>query len=180
MSRTRMHRRGLTHIELIASITIMSVLATVGSGLIWQGVVACRGASCAPQVHSEACAALERLVREIRCIELRPGEATPAPNIASMSATSMSWNSGDALALDGTDLLLTEDGGTPRVLLRNVQSLVLDATDQSGVTLALPRNGSACDSVRSISITLSVAREGVSDTLRTSVFIRSLVTGAAP
>jgi prepilin-type N-terminal cleavage/methylation domain-containing protein len=182
MNLARARRRGFTLIELIAAITIIAVLATLGSGLIWQGVVACRGASCAPQLHSESAAAMDRLVRELRCIELRSGVATPAPNITSITATSMIWTAGgaDAISLSGTDLMLTEDGGTPRILLRNVQSLQIGATNQSGVALSLPLNGTSCDSVRCISIRLTVSREGVSDTLRTRVFIRSLVTGAAP
>jgi prepilin-type N-terminal cleavage/methylation domain-containing protein len=180
MRRRRGRVRGFTLVELIASMCIIAMIATLGSGLVWQGAAACRGAATAPQVHAEGAAALERLVREWRGIELRPGSSPAAPSIQSIGAASMTWNSADSLALRGSDLMLTEDGGTARVLLRGVTSLAVRAYDESGAEVLPPVAGEACDAVRTLSVELTVSREGISDTLRTRVFIRSLMTGASP
>lgn len=173
-------RGAFTLVEMLASITIMAIVAGVGTGLIWQGVASCRTAANMPQTHAELSAAMERLTRELRSIEPRAGAAVAAPDIDAVAAGAMEWNAGDALSLEGTELMLTEDGGTARVLLRDVVSLAVRVYAEDGAEIATPIAGAACDPVRRVSLTIRVSRDGSTDTLRSQVFIRSLMAGAAP
>ena len=173
-------RRAFTLVEMLASITILAIVAGVGTGLIWQGVASCRTAANMPQTHAELSAAMERLTRELRSIEPRAGAGVATADIDAVAADAIEWGAGDGVSLEGTDLMLADDGGTPRVLLRNVVSLAVRVYAADGAEIATPIAGAACDQVRRVSLTIRVSRDGSTDTLRSQVFIRSLMAGAAP
>jgi hypothetical protein len=165
---------------MLASMSILALVAGVGTGLIWQGVASCRGSANVPQAHAELSAAMERLTRELRSIERRAGGGAAAPDIDAVRADAIEWNAGDGLSLEGTDLMLADDGGTARVLLRDVASLEVRVYGEDGAEIATPVAGTGCDGVRRVSLTIRVSRDGSTDTLRAAVFIRSLMAGAAP
>jgi prepilin-type N-terminal cleavage/methylation domain-containing protein len=180
MTRLPPGRRAFTLVEMLASITIMAIVAGVGTGLIWQGVASCRTAANMPQAHAELSAAMERLTRELRSIGPRAGAAVALPDIDAVAADAIEWDAGDAVSVEGTDLVLVEDGGAPRVLLRNVVSFAVSVYAEDGAEIDTPIAGAACDHVRRVSLTIRVSRDGSTDTLRSQVFIRSLMAGAAP
>lgn len=179
--RTRSPRpRAFTLVELIVALTILAVVAVLASGVIWQGVTACRDGATAPQVHAELSGALERITRELRAIPQRAGAPSAVPDISSITPTSISWSTGSSLSLSGTDLLLAIGGGAPCVLLRDVTALSIGGLDQEAHALAATLTGSECDPVQRVSVSITQAREGISDSLQVTVFIRSLMQGASP
>ncbi|MHC5023415.1 MAG: PilW family protein, partial [Planctomycetota bacterium] len=79
-------RRGFTLIEAVATILVLGVVGTGTSMILLSSVESYLDGAAAAQLHSEASIALDRLMREVRMIELDSGASGIAPNIDSMSA----------------------------------------------------------------------------------------------
>lgn len=174
-------RRGFTLVEAIASMVVVAALAGMGAQLTLRASRDYIESARAAELHTALASAFERLDRELREIRLRPNAPAVAPDIDALSASSITWNKAAgpcALTLSGSTLLLADAGGNPAPLLENVSALSLAAFDASGSPLALPIAGSACDAVRRIELSITVARDGRSDSLRTRVFLRSTMAGA--
>ena len=94
----------------------------------------------------------------------------------------MAWQDSDAdnysLTLAVDDLILQIDGGAGATLLTGVTGLTVKAFDKDNTELVLPLAGAACDPVRRISVEITQERNGVSQSLRGKVFIRSTMAGA--
>ncbi len=65
------------------------------------------------------------------------------------------------------------------MLATDVTDFTLRAFDESNAELALPLSGAGCDAIRRLSISLTVQRQGSQDTVRTRVFLRCTMSGAA-
>jgi prepilin-type N-terminal cleavage/methylation domain-containing protein len=167
-------RRAFTLVELIATMTILAALGSVVSIVIATSVDGYTRAATTAQLNSEISIALDRIDQLLRFI---PQSGSGGPDISSLTATSITWSGDWSLTLSGTQLLLTEDGGTPSVLLQDVSSLSVTARDQSNAALAASLSGSACDSIHRVRISITLTRSGVSETLRSRIFIRSLAAG---
>lgn len=174
----RTARRGFTLVEAVATIVVLAVIGTVSSGIVMNATGGYLEASEGAQLHAEASIALDRIVRELRSMSLDDAASSIAPDIESMSATAITWDDDDTLALSGTDLLLTEDGGAATLLLGDVSSFALTAHDESDATIALPITGAGCDAVRRVTIELTLTRNGVSESLRAKLFLRCTMAGA--
>lgn len=164
---------GFTLVEMIATITVLSVIGTVASGIILHAADGYLDASTTAQLHSELSVAMDRAVRELRKIPLASG----VPAIDAVTATSITWSTDYSLALSGNDLNLTLDGGAAAVLLSDVTALTIQTYDEDNAALAASLAGAACDPIRRIELNLTVERYGVSDSLRTRIFVRSTMSG---
>lgn len=176
----RRARRGFTIVEAIAVISVLAALGSIASTLIYTSVSGYRNISTQAQLVEEGSTALERLQTELRKIPLDSTASGTAPLISSVTATSMAWNSNYSLSLSGTQLSLTENGGTSSALLNNVSSLTIQCYDESNTALAASLSGSACNSIRRIAITITLTRDSITTTLRTKVFLRSTMSGGVP
>jgi prepilin-type N-terminal cleavage/methylation domain-containing protein len=174
------HRRGFTLVESIAAITILAAVASVASGILWAAVDAYSKGATAAVLHNEGSLAMERIIREFHNIPKKTGGATVAPEISSVTATSITWNTNYSLSLSGSQLTLTVGGGTARVLLNDVSSVTIQTYNESNAALAASLSGAACDPIRRISVQFTHARTGVSETLRTRLFLRCTMAGAVP
>lgn len=164
--------------ESVATIVILAALGSVTSSVVLTGIDGYLDASTRSQLHTEASIGMDRMVRELRRIALDPSATGAAPDIDTISATSISWHGGDdAIALSGTDLLLTSGGGAAAVLLTDVSSLTVAAFDESNVSVSLPAAGAGCDAIRRVSLTVTLDRAGVTETLRSRIFLRSTMEG---
>jgi prepilin-type N-terminal cleavage/methylation domain-containing protein len=178
MTRPRPSRRGFTLVEAITATVVLAVLGSVTSGIIYSAVTNYTRASLSAQLHSEASVTLDRVVRELRMIRDDPGVPGAQPNILSVTDSAIEWGPGSALALAGGDLMLTENAGPARVLARDVTQFALAVFDENNAPIALPLAGAACQPIRRVEVTLTLARSGVSSTVRTKLFLRCTVTGA--
>lgn len=169
----RIHR-AFTLVELVATMVVISTVGTVISVLIGTSVDGYTRAATTAQLNSELNVALDRIDQMLRFV---PQGTGGGPNISSLSATSLTWNTNWVLTLSGTNLTLSEAGGTASILVKDVSSLSITARDQSNAAMAASISGSACDSIHRIRISITQTRSGVSETLRTTIFPRTLMTG---
>jgi len=168
-----------TLFEAIATITIVAVVMAATSRIVFTATDGYASAVTRAELSNAASAALERITTELRNIPLRPAVDPAEPDIDTVTATSMAWSGSSSLSLSGTTLRLTS-AGTTSTLLEDVSSLTIRACDQSNTALAASLSGSACSAVRRVEITLTLGKGGVSETLRTRIFLRCMSAGAAP
>jgi len=164
---------GFTLIELVATMVILAALSSVGAGILITATDGYTNASLTAQLHNEASIAMDRMVREVRSIGLDTGAGGSAPDIDTVTATSLAWGGNSSFSLSGTNIMLTKNGGTARVLLKDVSSFSVQAYDEADNTMAASLSGTGCDTIRRLSLSVTLTRNGVSHTLRTKLFLRA-------
>lgn len=175
---SRQRAAGFTLVEAIATMTIVATIMAVVSRVVLVSVDAYAAATTRAELSSGLSTALERMCAELRQIPLVSGGSS-APDIASVSATSITWSANSTLALSGSNLTLALAGGSACTLLTNVSAFNLQCYDESNVALASSLSGNACAAIRRVQITVSVQRGGITETLRTRVFLRSQIAGSS-
>ncbi len=175
-------RRAFTLIEMIATVVIIGTVGSVASGIIYSASRAYTEAALGAQLHAELAAGLDRIDRAVREIGLKSPYASSAPNIVSLSASAITYNTSSVLTFNsGTgEITLSEGGGPTGVLLRDVSTCTFSAFDESNTALASSLSGAACDAVRRVSVSITLTRGGATQTLRTKVFLRCMLEGGAP
>ncbi|MHC5002828.1 MAG: PilW family protein [Planctomycetota bacterium] len=171
-------RRGFTLIELIATIVVLATVGTVASAIVMNATGGYVEASTAAQLHAEASVALDRIVRELRSMNLDTDATGIAPDIESIASSAITWNDDDTLTLTGSNLTLAEDGGSAVVLLGDVSAFTIAASDEDDASVPLPASAASCDPIRRLTITVTVTRHGVSETLRSKLYLRCTMAGA--
>jgi prepilin-type N-terminal cleavage/methylation domain-containing protein len=172
-------RRGFTLVEAVAAMALVATLGSVSSMIIYTGITGYRDAVMRGQLHSEISAAFDRLTRALWSIGRDTSATVVAPNITSVTATSITWDTNWSLSLSGSQLMLSEAGGTARSILNDVTSFSIQCYNESNTALAASLSGSATQAIRRIQLQATVSRHGQTETLRTRVFIRSCMSGAA-
>ncbi len=176
--RRRRLRGGFTLVELVATMTVLGTIAAVASRVLFICVDGYVGASVAGQLQSEMSVGLTRLVEEVREVPLDASASGTAPDITSVTATSLTWQTDRRVYLAGSTLQYEESGGSGALLLADVTGWTVEAYDESGVALALPLSGDACDAVRRVVFEVELTRYGETRRLRGSAFIRAMMAGA--
>lgn len=172
-------RRGFTLVETIAALVIVAVVGSVSSGIIYTAIGSYRDASTTAQLHNDCSAALDRLTKALWSIPRDSTASIVAPQISTVTATSIAWGGNWSLALSGTQLMLVEAGGTARPILENVTSFTISCFNESNTAMAANISGAGTQAIRRIQLQVTVARQGISHSLRTRTFIRSTMSGAA-
>ncbi len=175
-----LHRTGFTLVEALTAIVIVATLLVIASNVIFAGVDAYAATATRARVTAEMSSAMERASVALRDIPMDTGQATAKPLIQSVTASSITWSTTSTLALTSGSLVLTTAADGAATLQTNVTGFTIVAYDQSGAALTLPLSGTACHAVQRLEISLTVARTGVTQTLRTRVFLRNLVETASP
>jgi prepilin-type N-terminal cleavage/methylation domain-containing protein len=176
MMRTGRTRRGFTLVEAIAAVTVLGTLGSVASAVIFSAVQSYRDACVVAQLHEEGSSAMEVVARQLRVI---PQALSGGPDISAVTPSSIVFGT-SSLTLSGTDLVWVNAGGGPVTLLSGVSAFVIECFDGSNVAMAGTLTGSECAGVRRISVTITLSRDGESDTIRTRVFLRGFIEGAIP
>ncbi len=172
-------RRGFTLVETITAASLTAVLAMSSTALVYTSVGAYRDATTRAQLAEESSAAMDRLTRALWSIGRDSTAPIIAPAIASLAPTSIVWNGNWSLTLTGDQLMISENGATARPILRNVTAFSIQALDQTNTAMAATLTAAATQPIRRLQIQITVSRNGVDETLRSKVFIRSTMTGAA-
>lgn len=170
--------RGFTLIEAVSTIVILGIVGGIASNLILTGADGYLDASTTSELHTEASIGLDRISRELRMMPLDSGASGVAPDIDEVTATSIDWDDDYSISLSGSNLMLTIDGGTSRILLSDVSAVTIAVADEDNTPLGLPRTGSACDDIRRVFVLVSLQRNGVTESLSTKVFLRCTMAGA--
>jgi prepilin-type N-terminal cleavage/methylation domain-containing protein len=176
--RTSRVRRGFTLIEGLATIAILGAIGSVASTVILSSVDSYIAAATMAEIHTEASIALDRMARELRKIPLDASAAGIAPDIDDVTSTTITWEVNSYVSLISGNLWIKIAGGTASILLSDVTAFTPKLYDESNSLIVLPVTTTACDPIRRIELTITVQRYGVSETLRSRVFLRSTMEGA--
>lgn len=176
--RSARQSRGFTLVEMLGAMTIVGVAGLAATTVATRAVADVRDASTAWSLHQDTAAALDRIVQEVRAVA--KDATTGGPAVSLLSATQITLASGvgiqfiDATGSTPGRIDLTS-GGTTSTLLSNVTSMSVSVLSGTGTALPLPLSTAlAAATARRITITLSATRNGVTETLRTSIYLRSL------
>jgi prepilin-type N-terminal cleavage/methylation domain-containing protein len=170
-------RHGFTLVETIATMTILAAIGSVASFIIYNTMDGYTRASVSAELHSELSVTMDRIIRELRGIPQDSAVSTAAPDINTVTASSITWNTNYTLALSGTNLMYTANGGTARVLLADVTGFAVATYDESNTALAASLSGASCDAIRRVQFTITMQRSGVTESLRSKMFFRSTMIG---
>jgi type II secretory pathway pseudopilin PulG len=178
----RRARRAFTLVEAIAAMTIISALGSVTSALIYTGVRSYSGAYTTAQLHEEISTALDRISRRLRDVELNASVAagTIAPNISAVTPSSISFSGNSSFALSGSTITFVDSGAPAVTLLSNVTAFAIRCHDESNATVPTASSGAGCYPIRRIHVAITCQRNGITEMVRTYVFVRSAVQGGAP
>lgn len=171
-----------TLIETISVIVVLTVLGSLGAVIIGQMARQYRDNALVAEMHTEISTALDRIVREVRSIPAAP-TGGPAADIRLASATELRWDETMHLRLVGETLELSSDLTNYHPLLTSVTNFALQFYDESDVALLTSPSETLLEGqpktlqIRRVSITVTIAREGGSETLSTKVFLRAAMSG---
>jgi len=176
-------RRGFTLVEAIATIVVLAVVMGVSSRLIYAGADAYTAGSVRAELHSQLCAAMDRVVSELREVRATPSSSPVTPNISSVSATSIAWTGPDGtartVALSGSSLNLTVGAASATALAVGLTGFTVACYDESNAALGASLSGASTAPIRRVELTVQGSAGGVSETLRTRVFLRCMVSGGS-
>ncbi len=175
--RSATSRRGFTLVEAIAALTIIGVLGSIGSRLVYSSVTSIRDGSDRAEMHSEASNAMSTITTTLRNLART---SSGGANITSVTSTSIACNTTQTFSLSGTTLNFADSaqGGTSQPMLRNVSAFDVKCYDQDNTALATTLSGTGIDPVRRVQITITVTKNGITETLRTRTFLRNTMQGA--
>jgi prepilin-type N-terminal cleavage/methylation domain-containing protein len=169
-------RRGFTLIELMAAMVVLAILGTTAASVMVRATTINTDTRTRTRIHTELATAMEQVDRALRTIPARVGLSTPW--IDTVTASSISFGGTGQLSLSGSDLRLALPGEAAATILRDVSALSVRTYDATGTLMSASLSGSACDAIRRVEVTVTVTTGGLSDTLRTRVFLRCTVSGA--
>ncbi len=174
-------RSGFTLMESIATIVIIAILGSIASFLVVDAVDGYVSASGSAQLHAEASLAMDRIMRELRKIELDPDHVPPpdvAPHIIAVTANSITWDevltgvhSLSWSATAGDPVMLQVDGAAAIILIDDVTGFTVSTFDSANA------GSPALIDIRRIAVVLTVQRSGITESVQTKVFIRSTMSG---
>jgi prepilin-type N-terminal cleavage/methylation domain-containing protein len=134
MSRVPLHPRGISLLEMICAITVLSVIAVTVLPILSSAADNQYSAVALRRQAEAAGFAMDRITRVLRDVPLAAG--AKKADITAGSATGITLADGRAFSLSGTDLYYN-DGTTNAVLCRNVTTFALTYLGDDGVTSTL-------------------------------------------
>lgn len=169
--RGSLRRRGFTLVEAVAAIVVIATLGSVATGIVYAGVEASRRSAERDQLLGEMSQAMDHLVTTIRAV---PADADGTPGL-DVTASSVVVDGAVTFALQSGSLVRTDAAGTS-ALLRGVTAFTPVAMDRDGTALAV---GSPRPLVRRVELSITASRQGLTETLRTRVFLRNTASGGS-
>ncbi|MBL0869505.1 MAG: prepilin-type N-terminal cleavage/methylation domain-containing protein [Phycisphaerales bacterium] len=171
---------GFTLVELICVTVILGALGAVTAGVISRAAAAMADSSVSARLCDEAGSAMELITRQLRSIPGKPGSSPAAVDISAMTAGSIQYAPSSSIALNGTQVIFSENGATAMPIANNVTQLLFEPMDNTGALITMPVNATTLLSVQRVRVTLTLQRGSRTETLRTTVFPRCLLAGAKP
>lgn len=183
----RSHRRavgagGFTLVEAIATIVILAAVITVCSRIVSSATKGYTDSVTRAELHSQLSSAMDRIITDLRQTRVGPGSTPVAPDLQGATASSIGWTmvggGTRSVALSGSQVTLTTESVAATALAVNITAFSVQCFDESNAALASTLNGSALNAVRRVRITLTGSSNGITETVRSKVFLRSMMTGA--
>ena len=178
-------RSGFTLIESIATIVMLAILGSIASFLVVDAVDGYVSASGSAQLHAEGSLALDRIMRELRKIELDPAlDPTIAPHIDAVAASTIDWDEASTgihkLSWSGTagdPVMLQVDGAAPIILIDDITGFTVSTFDSANLALPAVPSAAERETIRRIAVVLTIQRSGITESVQTKLFIRSTMSG---
>lgn len=180
-------RSGFTLMESIATIVILAALGSIASFLVVDAVDGYVSASGSAQLHAEASLAMDRIMRELRKIELDPDHVPPpdvAPHIIAVTANSITWDEATTgvhslswSTTAGDPVMLAIDGAAAIILIDDVTAFTVSTFDSANDPLPAVPSAAERETIRRIAVVLTIQQSGISQSVQTKVFIRSTMSG---
>lgn len=174
--------RGFTLVEAIATIVVLSIIGLVGARITAEASARYTNAVVRARLHNAASAAMDRITSELR--DIQPTSATGAvgPDINSaFSATAITFNS----TAGGSRTITFNSGAGTITLSGSAASSQILAQDCSAFTLTYSGSTDSAIApggnqalIRRIAVSLTLSSGGITETLRSKVFIRSMMSGS--
>jgi len=175
--------RGFTLVEAIATIAVIAAVAVVASRVISTSTELYTQTAARSELQVQLSTALDRVVSELRQCRIRAASNPVAPDITTVTPTSIAWigpdGVADSVALSGSTLLLQTPAGGTSAIATNITAFAVQCYNESNTALATSLSGSSVDPVRRVEITITATLSGITETVRTRVFLRAMVAGAA-
>lgn len=180
-SRPRHSRHGFTLVEAITSIVIIAVVMGLSSRIISAAMDSYTASSARAALVQECSAAFERIAAELRHLPARTGAGgLTVPDITQVTPSSITWTGGGTLALTGSDLTLRPASEAAETLLQDATALSLRAYNADSTALATSLSGVACEPIRLFEISITASRAGITETLRSRIYLRNTAEGVSP
>ena len=178
-------RCGFTLMESIATIVILAILGSIASFLVVDAVDGYVSASGSAQLHAEGSLALDRIMRELRKIELDPAlDPTVAPHIDAVTANSITWDETSTgvhslswSATAGDPVMLQIDGAAAIILIDDITGFTVSTFDAANLALPAVPSAAERETIRRIAVVLTIQRSGITESVQTKLFIRSTMSG---
>ena len=156
-----LHARGFTLIEVVITLVIAGVLATIGATLMSSGFRSYFLGRELSRDSAQGTLALERMTRDLRAVR-------SAADLTTIGASTLTFVDVDgntiSYALSAGSLTRSQNGGTAQALAANVSSLAFTYLQNDGQTTA-----ASAAAVWYIAAAVTVATQNVSTTFRGTV-----------
>jgi type II secretory pathway component PulJ len=151
---------GLTLIELIATIVLLSIVAIISSRILATGLTAYLTSENILDASAQARLGVERMVRDIRAVRSSTDIST-----ASASQFTFTDSNGNSISYLRSGTTLTRNG---QVLADGVSALTFTYADKNGAATATLAN------IRYITPTLTITQGNTNFSIDTTVYPRNL------
>lgn len=182
-SPTSSRPRAFTLLETIVTMVVLAIIMAVASRLFLSAAQGYTSAAARGELHTELSCAMDRIVMELRGAGVKAGTTPAAADIVSTTASSVSWVGADgierALSKSGTTVVYAENGATGETLASGITTFGIATFDDSNTALAASLSGTDTENIQRVQVTLVATRGGVTETIRTRVFLRArMATGS--
>lgn len=180
----RQNPRGVaafTLVEVIATIVVMSIIAGVASRVLFQAFAGLNDASTRATLSTQLATAMERVTGELHSIAIKPASSPATPDITACTATSLTFNTPAAartISLSGTNLLFSGSAKASAIIATNISSLTIQTYDGANTAISASPTAAEIATIRRIQVTLVATSGGMTETLRTTVYIRCMALGS--
>lgn len=178
---TRHRPRAFTLVEAITTIVIIAIVSTISATLVRGGMNVYDSAATRAELSDRLSVAMDRITTELRTMDQTGSTGSNQASISALTTSSITFTAGGAtrtISLSGTNLLLSGSLVASAVLAPEITTFSLLGFDSTNTALPASPSAPQIATLRRIQITISATRNGITETLRTKVFIRELASGS--
>ncbi|MBY0312652.1 MAG: prepilin-type N-terminal cleavage/methylation domain-containing protein [Phycisphaerales bacterium] len=178
---TRHRPRAFTLVEAITTIVIIAIVSTISATLVRGGMNVYDSAATRAELSDRLSVAMDRITTELRTMDQTGSTGSNQASISALTTSSITFTASGAtrtISLSGTNLLLSGSLVASAVLAPDITTFSLLGFDSTNTALPASPSAPQIATLRRIQITISATRNGITETLRTKVFIRELASGS--
>lgn len=180
-SASRVRTRAFTLIEAITTIIVVAIVSTISASLVRTAMDSYTSATTSADLSDQLSLAMDRITTELRTMDHTGAVGSVQPDITALTSSAITFRSGGAtrsISLSGSNLLFTGSVTSSATLAQNVTAFSIVGYDKSNSVLPASPSAAQIATIRRLQITLSASSHGITETLRTKVFIRGLASGS--